>query len=300
MKSLTTILLLFTFTGSGLALKPDTTYHWKPNVYGMMFKEYNVKTSDNYTLKAWFYPAQKALSRDSMIYYFNKKTEIRPYKINKDKKPTIIICNGDAGNMEQLLDFAYTYSTSGFNVLTFDWRGFGESQAFPIDTNYMVYSEFIIDYDAVIDFTKQIETVDANKIGVFGFSTGAFLSFAIATKRKEIKAIVTRGIFSDYKNIVTRLKEINSNDTYWIPENIDDFSPKNNWKNFTTPIFLIVGENDKRTPKECSVEIISNVKSNIRELWVVENAAHGGKLAPEILEESLFYEKTIRFYKENL
>ena len=296
-------LILFSLLKIGFALKPDTTYSLKPEIYGLMYKDYKVKTKDNYLINVWFYPAQKALSNDSMRYYFNKKTEIRPFKLSNDnKKPTIIICDGDAQNMSNpLLSFAYMYCTNGFNVITFDWRGFGKSQYFPIDTNYLVYSEFITDYLAVIDFSTKIETVDENRIGVFGFSTGAFLSYAVAYKSDKVKAIIARGIFTDYASIKANLIKNNPKKTYLLyPKNIDKFSPRHTWNDFSKPIFLIVGDLDETTPKKNSIEIISNVKSNVRELWIVKNAKHGGINAPEIVENKLFIKKTVRFFNENL
>jgi pimeloyl-ACP methyl ester carboxylesterase len=296
----TFFLLIILISQSSFGLKPDSTYYYKPNMFGLMYQEYKVKTSDDYSLNMWFYPAQDALSNDSIRYYIKNKTEVRPYEVTEEKKATIIICNGDASNMSQLLSPAYIFCTNGFNVITFDWRGFGESQYFPIDTNYLVYSEFLIDYNAIVDYTKQMKSVNSNKIGVFGFSTGAFMSFAIATEREEIKAIVARGIFTDYESLRNDLMKINPNDTYFTKENIDDISPRNNWDSFYKPIFLIVGENDNRTPKENSIEIISNVKSSIRELWIVKKASHGGALAPEIIENDIFIKKTTRFFNENL
>ena len=294
------LILLLLILQKVYGLKPDTTYHWKPEIYGLMYKEYKVKTDDNYLINVWFYPAQESLSNDSMRYYFDKKSELRTYDISNEKKPTIIVCNGDAGNMAQLLSFAYIFSTNGFNVITFDWRGFGESQSFPIDTNMLVYTEFLSDYNAVVDDAVNLETVNKDKIGVFGFSTGGFLSFAIANQRTEIKAIIARGIFTDYEKVTPLINKRDLNDIHYYPKDIDKYSPKENWNKFTKPIFLIVGENDKRTPKENSIEIISRVQSEIRELWIVKEASHGGKLAPEIIENELFIKKSIRFYNENL
>jgi len=301
MKNLIVIVMLFLcVVHNTYALKPDTVYAWKPNIMGLMFKEYNVRTTDGYTLKAWFYPAQTALSMDSAKAYA-KGTLIRPFVIDTVKRPTIIICNGDANNMQQLLGFAFAYCTQGFNVVTFDWRGFGESQHFPIDTtNCLVYKEFITDYNAIVDFTTKLPTVDANKIGVFGFSTGAFLSFAIASQRPEIKAIIVRGLFTDYKTVIKDLEKVEHRKGFTYSQGMDNYSPRKNWSTFKKPIFLIVGALDNRTPKENSIEILSKVKSNVRELWIVDKAEHGGFKAPEIVEWDLFQKKTIRFFRENL
>jgi len=300
MKKVILYMTILLFVNNCFALKPDSSYLIKPNGFGLMYKEYKVKTADGYTLNAWFIPAQSELPTDSLKYYRDKRTIIRPYVVASVKRPTIIICDGDAGNMFTNASIASFYCTKGFNVITFDWRGFGESQYFPIDINYLVYPEFITDYNAIVDFSKQIETVDENRLGVYGFSTGAFLSFAIATQRKEIKAIVARGIFTDYKNIIQGLQKSTPNRKLVLPEGIDNYSPRSNWKTFDKPIFLIVGALDERTPKENSIEILSNVKSNVRELWIVDKAKHGGSLAPEVVEGELFFAKTIRFFNDNL
>ncbi|MBB3187402.1 alpha/beta hydrolase [Microbacter margulisiae] len=299
MKKLIVIILLFLCVYDVYALLPNAVYAWQPNIQGLMFKEYNVKTADGYNLKAWYYPAQKALSKDSAKAY-EKGTLIRPFVIDTAKRPTIIICNGDACNMEQLLGLAHLYCTNGFNVITFDWRGFGESQYFPINTNYLVYPQFITDYNAIVDFTVKLPTVDTHKIGVFGFSTGAFLSFYIAATRPEIKAIVVRGLFTDYHHIIPGLKRLDPSRPLILPKGMDKYSPRKHWNTFTKPIFLIVGKLDKRTPPKNSLEILSKVKSNVRELWIVNKAGHGGIEAPEIIAWNLFQKKTISFFRENL
>ena len=293
------------------ALKPDSVYAYTPSIWGVMYKEFSIYTKDNFRLNAWFYPAQEALSQDSINVYFNKnydkKNKIfkenlkREYKTDTVKKPTIIINNGDAYNMSQLLSLAYVFITKGFNVLTFDWRGFGKSQYFPVDTNYMVYEEFITDYQSVIDAVKKQSEVDTTKIGVFGFSTGAELSFIISALRPEIKAYAGRALFTSNKEIIPNLEKIRPNDTFIVPKDFDKkHAPIILAKNYHTPIFLIVGENDKRTPPSMSIKILNTVKSNVRELWIVKNASHGGKEAPEIVSWEEFKKKIVRFFNENL
>jgi pimeloyl-ACP methyl ester carboxylesterase len=112
--------------------------------------------------------------------------------------------------------------------------------------------------------------------------------------------MVGRGIFTCYADIIENLKKINPTRPLIIPETMDDYSPKNNWHDFKKPVFLIVGDLDERTPKENSIEILQNVKSNVRELWIVDKAGHGGWEAPEIIDRYLFIKKTVQFFQENL
>jgi alpha-beta hydrolase superfamily lysophospholipase len=48
------------------------------------------------------------------------------------------------------LHHAQYFVSKGYNVVTFDWRGFGESDEWEMNTDYLVYSELLPDYDAAI------------------------------------------------------------------------------------------------------------------------------------------------------
>ncbi|MGB5989110.1 MAG: hypothetical protein WBG43_05180 [Marinifilaceae bacterium] len=66
-----------------------------------MYKNLKVKTSDGYTIKTWFLPAQELLSvKEIATFRFSKKK--RKYELkDSEPKPTIIMCDGDAGNMSR-------------------------------------------------------------------------------------------------------------------------------------------------------------------------------------------------------
>jgi alpha-beta hydrolase superfamily lysophospholipase len=53
------------------------------------------------------------------------------------------------------LHLAEAFCNMGFNVVTFDWRGFGTSSYFPMDKNYLCYTEMLEDYNAVINTVAQ-------------------------------------------------------------------------------------------------------------------------------------------------
>ncbi|MCC5613214.1 alpha/beta hydrolase, partial [Nostoc sp. CHAB 5834] len=79
-------------------------------------------------------------------------------------------------NMSYYLGAAQLLSKNGFNVVLFDYRGFGESDDFKIDSNYLFYSEFLIDYETVFYATK---IRHKNKIGVLAFSMGGYFPLAL-------------------------------------------------------------------------------------------------------------------------
>jgi hypothetical protein len=258
-------------------------------------------------LKGWFFPAQDTSGiANSIIGRMvpvpqELKPKARPYTTLGDSRmPTIIICDGDAGNMTQLIFYGYHLFTRGYNVLLFDWRGFGESSDWPIEQDRLCYAEFITDYDAAVDFVKQQLEVDTTRVGVMGFSTGAYLSFAIAAKRNDIAAYVGRALLTSFADILPILKRASPDRKFLPPENYPiELLPVNAAKKVSIPVFLIVGEKDIRTPVWMSKKIANELKGP-EELWIVPNAEHGGMNGPEFITYPEFFEKVAVFYGKYL
>ena len=116
------------------------------------------KTIDNFLINLW---------------------DIVPKSENKNKV-TIILCGSDSGNMSYLLRESLTLANYGYNVITFDYRGFGQSQDFKIDTTLMFHNEFLMDFEAIVEYARK--QYPGNKIGTLGFSMGGY--FPLITKNK--------------------------------------------------------------------------------------------------------------------
>ncbi|MEA4966877.1 MAG: alpha/beta fold hydrolase [Bacteroidaceae bacterium] len=296
-------LLIVFFSLPSFAIKPDRVYRITPENLGLIYRDLNVTTSDGLKIKTWFYPAQPALSEKEINEAWNnpvKKPYVAPYSKNR---PTIIIANGDAGNMcYQQLYHALYFTSKGYNVVTFDWRGFGESSEWEINNDYLVYSEFFLDYDAVIkEVLKQNEEVDTNRIAVFGWSTGAYLSMAAASKYENIKAFVGIGLITSFDDVLPLLKQLQTHKdrNLIVPDDYPkELLPVNLAANYNKSTFLIVGEKDNRTPVWMSKKIYSLLPSK-KELWIVEGAEHGGQNGP-IKDFDLFNKRFIEFLDKNL
>ena len=137
---------------------PDKNYLYTPNKFGFKFKTVKIRTADNILINTW---------------------NIVPQKSNKNKV-TIIMCGGDSGNMSYILKQSMTLAYQGYNVISFDYRGFGNSQSFKHDTTMLFYNEFLLDFEAVIKYAKKL--YPNNRIGTLGFSMGGY--FPLVTKVK--------------------------------------------------------------------------------------------------------------------
>ncbi len=294
------IAILIIISSSGHAIQPDRQYIRYPQNMGLIYKVLDVRTPDNYKIETWYFPAQKMPDKNF------GSNELLPYKIqDKKKRPTIIISNGDSGNMSYYqLILAMHYTASGYNVVTFDWRGFGTSSEFPMDHNYFCYTEMLTDYKAVITRVREEPETDSNNIYLLGWSTGGYLSMITAYNNPSIKGCILRGIPSSFEAIIPIIK----NETGKKDENLlipKDFPigsmPLAIAPHFHKDIMLIVGSEDTRTPVSMSKEIFDKLPADIiKEIWIAHGAKHGGKYAPEFMYLNDFISNTTQFLQKSL
>ena len=95
MKAFVTLLIAsFSGIANCHAIIPDTVYIRKPESMELIYRNLEVITNDGYKIETHEAPGEA-------------------------KRPTIIICNGDAGNMSYFqLYLAKNWTSRGFNVLS--------------------------------------------------------------------------------------------------------------------------------------------------------------------------------------
>ncbi|WP_428945324.1 UilS family quorum-quenching N-acyl-homoserine lactonase [Pantoea sp. FN060301] len=115
--------------------------------------------------------------------------------------PVIILCHGFCGIREILLpDFADAFTRAGFATLTFDYRGFGDSEG---ERGRLLPAMQIDDILSVVHWARAQPGLDALRIGLWGTSFGGCHVFAAAAKDPGIKCIVSQLAFADGEAIVS-------------------------------------------------------------------------------------------------
>lgn len=216
-----TLIFLFSFSLS-FGMKPTKEYVGTPKQYGFTHKELKVKTIDNFTINTW---------------YISPNLKVK-------KNITVVLLSGDSGNMSYLLSEALHLADKGYNVVTFDYRGFGQSQDFKVDTTTLLFhNEFLLDFEAVVRHAKKL--YPKNKIGSFGFSMGGY--FPVITKMK-LDFIMADSPLISPKIFVVRLEMPDTT----LPDNyIEPIEKK-------IPQLYFIGSKDKRIliddiPDNCAV-----------------------------------------------
>jgi uncharacterized protein len=179
MKELMTIIFLG-LTTQLLAINPTREYARTPEMFGIKYSQYKIKTPDNYDINVWDYSVLDGVT---------------PTK-------TMILVGPDAGNMSFLIWQAKMLRDKGIRVIAFDYRGFGKSSDFEIVKENLYHSEFSIDLDSVIKSTRQ--KYPTEKIGIYAMSMGTHISLI---RKEKIDFFVAEGFFHDPKLVIERIKE---------------------------------------------------------------------------------------------
>ncbi len=171
----------------GYSLNPSKTYAAKPGDFGLTYEEVSITTSDNLTLKGWLYKPQ-----------------------TPSLKMIILSGSGD-GNMADMIEIASNFVTLGFNVLTYDYRGYGESADFTINNNFFIYAQFEKDLNGAIDYVRKYHS-KMKTVDLYGKQVGAGLSLAVACNRKEIFQVIADSPYSTLEGIKKAIKDYTSKD----------------------------------------------------------------------------------------
>jgi dienelactone hydrolase len=123
------------------------------------------------------------------------------FPAGRTKKPVIILCHGFCGVRDILLpDFAEAFTRAGFSTITFDYRGFGDSDG---ERGRLVPAVQIDDIISVVNWAREQPTLDAQRVGLWGTSFGGCHVFGAAVRDPGIKCIVSQLAFADGEEIVT-------------------------------------------------------------------------------------------------
>jgi dipeptidyl aminopeptidase/acylaminoacyl peptidase len=131
-----------------------------------------------------------------------------PDNIPKDVKlPAIVCCHGFGGTKNFIVgDFAKFFVEHGFVALTFDYRGFGESQG---PKWRLIPQEQCRDIGNAITYMQTLPIVDPEKIGIYGTSAGGGNVVWVAGTDDRVKATVAAVGYGDGERWLSSIRR------YW-------------------------------------------------------------------------------------
>jgi len=240
MKRLKITVLLLLLAATSFALNPSKQYATTPADFGMDYKDISIQTEDNLTLAGWFFNAKEASS----------------------SKIIIISDDGD-GNMADMIEIASNFLSLGYNVITYDYRGYGKSSDFVINQKNYIYAQFEKDLNASIAYVKKYHAKIKN-IHLYGLGIGAGLSLAVGVNSKDVGRIIADSPYSTLEDTKKRIKEKKGIDVI-VPLGFNKitFEPRYalEAKGANVSIMLIAGDKDEiYSPKD--IKELSKLRSS--------------------------------------
>ncbi len=258
------------------AVRPSRNYYDTPHhlcgVLGIAVEDVDFRTADGLRLTGWF---------------FSRADSAHP------RRSTVIIAGPDGGNMGDLLFYTGMVNI-GMNVLLFDYRGFGKSDPWAIDSTALLCREFALDLEAAIRYVKTRADVDTSNLGLFGLSMGAVLCAGAAAAHPEVRALAVEGIATSTDDVIAVLRKVKGS-ALSLPGGYPTAAePINAFPRLKScAVLVIAAERDTHTPVWMAKKLY-NAAPGKRSLWVIPGATHGG--GPQAIDHRIYTEKVNKFF----
>lgn len=162
---------------AGYVYFPDRQVTGTPGEAGMPFENVTLVTGDDVSIHAWFVPADVS---------------------SPAKGRTLLFCHGNAGDIADRIYSLKTFHEMGFNVLVFDYRGYGNSEGKPDEDG--TYE----DARAAWLYLTETKGILPGNIAIFGRSLGAAVACELATE-VDAGALLMESTFSSAPDMAKKM-----------------------------------------------------------------------------------------------
>jgi fermentation-respiration switch protein FrsA (DUF1100 family) len=266
------LLLFFTTGCSGLFYHPDRNLYYPPHRMGFSAQEYVFSASDGTQLDGWFFTARK----DDPAF----GVEYPPRRA----QGTIIQFHGNSENMSSHYLSLVWLIDHGFNVFTFDYRGFGKSQGEPNQKG--TYEDAL----AALDLGWKLHQLSGAepRFIVYSQSLGGVIAMRSITDfkhRDEVSLLVLDSTFVSYQQIAR--EKMASHWFTWPLQPLtyllvsDGYGAENSLHRNSLPLLVIHDKKDPVVPFDLGQKNFDEDGAAIshkgpRDFWILNAGRHVG------------------------
>src|SRR5690606_15909990 len=223
------ILSLSVLSLKSFSIDPKKGYVLTPDSVGVKYESLTVRTADGYDLRTWIYQPKEDVNNDTVL----------------------ILAYPDKNNMSYWVYYAATFAARGYTVVTFDYRGFGQSDDFPVNRNFEYHTEFIDDLIAVARETDS--RFPHRKIGVWALSMGTIIATrAMDHLKGNIDFVIGEGFVTDLEKVVDRIEKAKHSNLV-LPENSRQY--QKSLRRLRVPLLIFAASDDVITTKEDAIDL---------------------------------------------
>jgi len=215
-------------------------------------------TADGLRLNGWFFAIARAGSRG-----------------------TVLVFNGNAGNRAYRVPLAAALVRRGFQVLLFDYRGFGENPGSPTERG------LASDARAARQYITGRSDVDATRLIYFGESLGTAVAVELATEYPPA-VLILRSPF-------TSMADVGQYHYPWLPVRAlirDRHDTLERISRVKAPLLVIAGERDSIVPFEQSRRVYDAAGSVSKTYLSIAHADHNDE---DLLDGDTMLDEIARF-----
>ena len=170
--------------------------------------------------------------------------------------PAVVVMHGWGANASLMLPALAPLHAAGFAVLLVDARCHGQSD----DASFTSLPRFAEDIEAGLDWLHQQAHIDTERLAVMGHSVGAGAALLCATRRPDVRAVVSLSAFAHPREIMRSFlaeARIPYPVLGWyvmrhvqavIGARFDDIAPLTSMARLRCPVLLVHGTDDKVVP----------------------------------------------------
>ncbi len=229
--------------GDRLFYYPTKTAPNHPGTYNWRFEDVFFKSADGTKLHGWF---------------------IKPPK-GTAVKGTIVFHHGNAGSVGHHLPFVGWMMRGGYQVLLYDYRGFGKSEG------KITRKGIVEDVRAAFDYVRQRKDVKASRLISFGHSLGGAKSLAALGQKAVpgLRAVISYAGFASYQDMASHVAGKTGRELV-----TDDLSARDLVAKISpVPLLIIHGEKDGTVPL-AQADILFKKAQEPKVLWKVKGGGH--------------------------
>lgn len=178
-----------------------------------------------------------------------------------DQAPTVIHFHGNAYNIARHLELVSWLPVRGYNLLMFDYRGYGRSEGSPSRAGLRE------DGLSVLAWARSQPFIDAQNLIVLGQSLGGAVSMDVLAQAEldGIRALVLDATFPSYR----RVGNAQVGGT-WLTQPLawallsDGYDPEDGFAELNLPVLVLHGDADGLIPQRLGREIAAGIGGHAR------------------------------------